>query len=98
VLVAVRDSVRGVRNLSARPSGLDDARTRAGARHRPRRLRGPLRADRLQHHAFEQRLIVELCGRDNEMVKLPPPPPVDLALLDRGLDVLLQGLRTIRRT
>ncbi|MEV5350218.1 hypothetical protein [Streptomyces achromogenes] len=59
---------------------------------------GPLRADRPQHHAFEQGLIVELCGRDNEVVKLPPPLPVDLALLDRGLDVLLQGLRTIRRT
>ncbi|MFI6844219.1 diaminobutyrate--2-oxoglutarate transaminase [Kitasatospora sp. NBC_00085] len=56
---------------------------------------GPLRADRLQRHAFEQGLIVELCGRDDEVVKLLPPLTVDLALLDRGLDVLLQGLRTI---
>ncbi|MEV7770211.1 diaminobutyrate--2-oxoglutarate transaminase [Kitasatospora sp. NPDC086791] len=56
---------------------------------------GPLRADRLQRYAFEQGLIVELCGRDDEVVKLLPPLTVDLALLDRGLDVLRQGLRTI---
>ncbi|MER7583144.1 diaminobutyrate--2-oxoglutarate transaminase [Kitasatospora sp. NPDC097691] len=56
---------------------------------------GALRAGRLQRHAFEQGLIVELCGRDDEVVKLLPPLTVDLALLDRGLDVLRQGLQTI---
>ncbi|MFJ8623281.1 diaminobutyrate--2-oxoglutarate transaminase [Kitasatospora sp. NPDC093550] len=56
---------------------------------------GALRADRLQRHAFEHGLIVELCGRDDEVVKLLPPLTVDLALLDRGLDVLLHGLKTV---
>ncbi|MBD0675386.1 diaminobutyrate--2-oxoglutarate transaminase [Streptomyces sp. CBMA156] len=56
---------------------------------------GPERAKRLQRHAFEQGLIVELCGRADEVVKLLPPLTVDPALLDRGLDVLRQGLQTI---
>ncbi|MFJ6620665.1 diaminobutyrate--2-oxoglutarate transaminase [Kitasatospora sp. NPDC091335] len=56
---------------------------------------GPERAKRLQRYAFEQGLIVELCGRADEVVKLLPPLTVDPALLDRGLDVLRQGLQTI---
>ncbi|MFF1407311.1 diaminobutyrate--2-oxoglutarate transaminase [Streptomyces sp. NPDC058294] len=56
---------------------------------------GPLRAERLQQYAFDHGLIVELCGRRDEVVKLLPPLTIDPAVLDRGLDVLRQGLRII---
>ncbi|QMU74125.1 diaminobutyrate--2-oxoglutarate transaminase [Streptacidiphilus sp. P02-A3a] len=56
---------------------------------------GPQRAERLQRYAFDRGLIVELCGRQDEVVKLLPPLTVDLAVLDRGLDVLRQGLQSI---
>ncbi|MEV4616050.1 diaminobutyrate--2-oxoglutarate transaminase [Kitasatospora sp. NPDC049258] len=56
---------------------------------------GPQRADRLQRYAFDRGLIVELCGRHDEVVKLLPPLTVDPAVLDRGLDVLRQGLQSV---
>ncbi|MFB7778630.1 diaminobutyrate--2-oxoglutarate transaminase [Streptomyces bauhiniae] len=55
----------------------------------------PLRAARLQRYAFEHGLIVELCGRRDEVVKLLPPLTIDPTVLDRGLDVLRQGLRML---
>ncbi|MEU2878416.1 diaminobutyrate--2-oxoglutarate transaminase [Streptomyces sp. NPDC007070] len=56
---------------------------------------GPLPAERLQRYAFEHGLIVELCGRRDEVVKLLPSLTIDPAALDRGLGVLRQGLRTL---
>ncbi|MFJ6841144.1 diaminobutyrate--2-oxoglutarate transaminase [Streptomyces griseoluteus] len=53
------------------------------------------RAARLQRYAFEHGLIVELCGRRDEVVKLLPPLTIDPTVLDRGLDVLRQGLRML---
>jgi diaminobutyrate-2-oxoglutarate transaminase len=37
-------------------------------------------------------LIVELCGRDDEVVKVMPPLTIDPARHERGLDVLRQAL------
>ncbi|MFF9673506.1 diaminobutyrate--2-oxoglutarate transaminase [Streptomyces eurythermus] len=55
----------------------------------------PPRAERLQRYAFDHGLIVELCGRRDEVVKLLPPLTIDPAVLDRGLDVLRRGLRSV---
>jgi diaminobutyrate-2-oxoglutarate transaminase len=54
---------------------------------------GPGRADRVQRHAFEHGLIIELCGRRDEVVKLLPPVNIDLRQLNQGLDVLSAALR-----
>ncbi|WP_327412326.1 diaminobutyrate--2-oxoglutarate transaminase [Streptomyces sp. NBC_01233] len=53
---------------------------------------GSERADRVQRYAFEHGLIVELCGRHDEVIKLLPPLTIDTARFDRGLDVLRQAL------
>ncbi|MEU7561178.1 diaminobutyrate--2-oxoglutarate transaminase [Streptomyces eurythermus] len=55
----------------------------------------PPRAERLQRYAFDHGLIVELCGRRDEVIKLLPPLTIDPAVLDRGLDVLRRGLRSV---
>ncbi|CAL9335305.1 diaminobutyrate--2-oxoglutarate transaminase [Streptomyces sp. enrichment culture] len=55
----------------------------------------PPRAERLQRYAFDHGLIVELCGRRDEVVKLLPPLTIDPAVLDRGLDVLRRGLQSV---
>jgi diaminobutyrate-2-oxoglutarate transaminase len=49
---------------------------------------GPERADRVQRHAFAHGLLVETCGRQDEVIKVLPPVTVDPATLDRGLAVL----------
>jgi diaminobutyrate-2-oxoglutarate transaminase len=56
---------------------------------------GPERADRLQRYAFEHGLIVELCGRHDEVVKVLPPLNIDVVRLDVGLDVLRHGLLAV---
>jgi diaminobutyrate-2-oxoglutarate transaminase len=55
----------------------------------------PPRAERLQRYAFDHGLIVELCGRRDEVIKLLPPLTIEPAVLDRGLDVLRRGLRSV---
>ncbi|GAA1973200.1 diaminobutyrate--2-oxoglutarate transaminase [Kitasatospora viridis] len=55
---------------------------------------GALRADRVQQYAFEHGLIVELCGRHDEVIKLLPPLTIELAQLDRGLDIIRRALHT----
>ncbi|MGO1052128.1 diaminobutyrate--2-oxoglutarate transaminase [Crossiella sp. CA198] len=57
---------------------------------------GPERADLVQRHAFEHGLIVELCGRHDEVIKVLPPLTIDIARLDRGLDVLRDALHSTR--
>ncbi|MFD5035439.1 diaminobutyrate--2-oxoglutarate transaminase [Streptomyces sp. NPDC058220] len=54
---------------------------------------GPERARAAQRYAFEHGVIVELCGRHDEVIKVMPPLNIDPALLDRGLAVLHEGLR-----
>ncbi|MFI5527222.1 aspartate aminotransferase family protein [Kitasatospora sp. NPDC051853] len=53
---------------------------------------GPERAERVQRYAFDHGLIVERCGRYDEVLKVMPPLTIDAARLDRGLAVLRDGL------
>jgi diaminobutyrate-2-oxoglutarate transaminase len=53
---------------------------------------GPKRAERIQRYAFDQRVVIELCGRHDEVVKLLPPLNIDLPRLDTGLGVLCDAL------
>ncbi|CAM3845499.1 diaminobutyrate--2-oxoglutarate transaminase [Kibdelosporangium persicum] len=55
---------------------------------------GPGRAARVQRLAFDNGLIVELCGRHEDVIKVLPPLNIDIPRLDRGLDVLRDALRT----
>jgi diaminobutyrate-2-oxoglutarate transaminase len=49
---------------------------------------GHLRAKEVQRACFEQGLIVELCGRDDEVIKVMPPLTVDCRVLEAGLSML----------
>ena len=51
-------------------------------------LGSPLRAELVQRRCFENGLIVELCGREDEVVKVLPPLTIDAVTLEAGLDVL----------
>lgn len=53
---------------------------------------GPGRAARVHRRAFEDGLLVELCGRDDASIALLPPVNIDIVRLDRGLDVLRAAL------
>jgi len=55
---------------------------------------GPERAAQVQRHAFDHRVIVELCGRHDEVVKVLPPLTIDIPRLDTGLEVLRSALLT----
>jgi diaminobutyrate-2-oxoglutarate transaminase len=57
---------------------------------------GAERAERVQRYAFEHGLIIELCGRHDEVVKLMPPLTITAQVLDRGLDVLSEALLASR--
>lgn len=54
---------------------------------------GPERAHRVQRYAFDHGVIVELCGRHDEVLKILPPLIIDIARLEVGLDVLRAALR-----
>ncbi|QUQ64550.1 diaminobutyrate--2-oxoglutarate transaminase [Kutzneria sp. CA-103260] len=56
------------------------------------RVGGGPRAERVQRRAFDAGLIVELCGRDDEVVKVLPPLVIAIPRLDRGLDALHEAL------
>ena len=58
------------------------------------RTGGGQRAERVQRRAFDAGVIVELCGRDDEVVKVLPPLVIGVPKLDRGLDALRDALRT----
>jgi diaminobutyrate-2-oxoglutarate transaminase len=53
---------------------------------------GPERAERVQRYAFEHGVVLELCGRQDEVLKILPPLNIDIARLDRGLGVLRDAL------
>jgi diaminobutyrate-2-oxoglutarate transaminase len=56
-------------------------------------LRDGLRAELVQRQCFDNGLIVELCGRHDEVLKVMPPLTIDAETLDRGLDLLLDAVR-----
>ncbi|MFI9275588.1 diaminobutyrate--2-oxoglutarate transaminase [Kitasatospora sp. NPDC052896] len=56
------------------------------------RAGGPGRAERVQKYAFEHGLVIELCGRDDEVVKVLPPLTIDAEVLERGLGILHDAL------
>jgi diaminobutyrate-2-oxoglutarate transaminase len=49
---------------------------------------GARRAARVQQRAFQKGLIIELCGRYDEVVKVLPPLTIDQVRLERGLEIL----------
>ncbi|MBC6450162.1 diaminobutyrate--2-oxoglutarate transaminase [Actinokineospora xionganensis] len=55
---------------------------------------GPERAHRVQRYAFDHGVIVELCGRHDEVLKILPPLIIDIARLEVGLGVVGTALRT----
>jgi diaminobutyrate-2-oxoglutarate transaminase len=55
-------------------------------------LGSPLRAESVQRRCFERGLIVELCGREDEVIKVMPPLTIDAPTLERGLDLLAAAL------
>jgi diaminobutyrate-2-oxoglutarate transaminase len=57
---------------------------------------GAERAELVQKQCFEHGLIVELSGRDDEVVKVLPPLTIDPARLQRGLETLDHALVATR--
>jgi diaminobutyrate-2-oxoglutarate transaminase len=53
---------------------------------------GAARARRVQRRCFDHGLIVELCGREDEVIKVMPPLTIEPAQFEQGLDVLLSAL------
>lgn len=53
---------------------------------------GAARAASIQRHCFENGLLVELCGRDDEVVKVMPPLTIGEEELERGLSILVDGI------
>ncbi|NGO87494.1 diaminobutyrate--2-oxoglutarate transaminase [Streptomyces sp. 196(2019)] len=56
------------------------------------RAGGGMRAEEVQRYAFEHGLIVELSGRDDEVIKILPPLTVTPEELDHGIGVLRAAL------
>ncbi|MFK0167002.1 diaminobutyrate--2-oxoglutarate transaminase [Rhizobium sp. NPDC090279] len=50
------------------------------------------RAARIQEECFNRGLIVELCGRDDEVVKIMPPINIDTPTLNEGFAILQAAL------
>jgi diaminobutyrate-2-oxoglutarate transaminase len=57
---------------------------------------GAERADLVQKQCFDAGLIVELSGRQDEVVKVMPPLTIDPARMRRGLDILDTALTATR--
>ncbi|CDZ41067.1 Diaminobutyrate--2-oxoglutarate transaminase [Neorhizobium galegae bv. officinalis] len=45
-------------------------------------------AEKIMHRAFEQGLVVERCGAEDQVIKLLPPLTIDRQTLHRGLNIL----------
>jgi diaminobutyrate-2-oxoglutarate transaminase len=54
---------------------------------------GPGRAEKIQQRCFAEGLIVELCGRDDEVVKLMPPLTIEEEDLEQGLAIVETAVR-----
>jgi diaminobutyrate-2-oxoglutarate transaminase len=57
---------------------------------------GPERAGAVQKYCFDHGLILELCGRDDSVVKVLPPMTIEPAELHRGIRILLDAFATTR--
>lgn len=53
---------------------------------------GASRAESVQRQCFADGLIVELCGRDDDVVKVMPPLTIEPDQLERGLQVLRRAV------
>lgn len=53
-----------------------------------RQAGGQHRAAEVQQACFARGLILEVCGREDEVIKVMPPLNVDSAVLEAGLDIL----------
>ena len=53
------------------------------------------RANRLRRFAFDHEVIVGVGGRTDEVVLVTPPLCIDIARLERGIDVLRRGLPAV---
>jgi len=53
-----------------------------------RQAGGHQRTADVQRKCFADGLIVELCGREDEVIKVMPPLTVDGTVLEAGLDIL----------
>jgi len=53
------------------------------------------RAKRVQELCFQHGLIIELCGREDTVLKVLPPITTSLEELNAGCDVLASALRTV---
>lgn len=62
------------------------------------RAGGALRAELVQRQCFDHGLIIETCGREDEVLKVMPPLTIDGATLERGLAVLAEALLGGRET
>lgn len=58
---------------------------------------GSSRAKFLQTWCFDRGLVVELCGRDDEVVKVMPSLTIEPELLVEGLDIIKEGVAQMRR-
>jgi diaminobutyrate-2-oxoglutarate transaminase len=57
---------------------------------------GRVRAQEIQRRCFEDGLLVELCGREDAVVKLMPPLTIEPGLLEHGFAVLRRAIRATR--
>jgi diaminobutyrate-2-oxoglutarate transaminase len=60
------------------------------------RAGGPARAAMTQRYAFDYGLIIELCGRRDEVIKILPPLNIDTGQLEQGIGILRGALRATR--
>lgn len=57
---------------------------------------GSARAHAAQRHCFSRGLIVEACGREDEVIKVMPPLNVEATALEDGLAILAEALLATR--
>ena len=52
-------------------------------------------AGELSKKAFENKLLVETCGSEGQVLKLLPPLIIEEDLLKRGLDIISQSVEAL---
>jgi diaminobutyrate-2-oxoglutarate transaminase len=85
-------------HVAARSAQLGELAERAGLVVRGRGMLAGLdtgdagRADAIQRHCFDNGLLLELCGRNDEVVKVMPPLTIGEEELERGLSILVDAI------
>lgn len=51
-------------------------------------------SEKIVRQAFEDGLVIERCGTEDQVVKFLPPLTIDGQTLQRGLDILDKAVRT----